>query len=122
VLDGEPFAHSIEGGTFVAVGGDQEPSRREAMHLDQPVRVAVGATSHKEGVVVVLVELRTLSEVDAVLESQCMEAEDVMQQLEVALDRTSEVEPEEGARPQAILADCRLSLARTLAPIRSPRA
>jgi hypothetical protein len=67
------------------------------MHLDKPVVVGRSAVNDEEEKVVVVVDLGALVKVLRVLDRERMEPEDVAQDIEVALRRPVEVEPEEVA-------------------------
>ena len=73
------------------------------MHLDEPVRVLVGAIGHEQDEAVERIELGALPEVGGVLHGERMEGEDVGEHLQVAGRRLVQVEPEELALGEVLL-------------------
>ena len=94
-LHGRPPPQVVERRAGVPVHGDQVARAEEAVDLDQPVLVLVGAVGDDEREVAEGVDLGPLAEVVGVLHGQRVEAEEVAEQREILGRRPVEVEPEE---------------------------
>jgi hypothetical protein len=69
------------------------------VHLDQSVFVGDGAVDDEKDEVVIVVELRSLTEVLGILQGERMELKDITEYREVLLRRLGKVDPKEAAAP-----------------------
>jgi hypothetical protein len=88
---------------LVPAYGDEEALRVVAMHLDEPVLVRRVAEHDEEDKIVVVLALGALSKVLRVLDRERMEAERLLEKLDVLWTWAVKVEPEEIARLEPFL-------------------
>ena len=79
---------------------DQKAFGIEAVHLDQSVFVGDGAVDDEKDEVVVVVELRSLTEVLGILQGERMELKDITEYREVLLRRPGKVDPKKLPLPR----------------------
>ena len=91
----DPVLRARERRALVLPDRHEEVLREEAVDLDEVVGVRRGTVDDEEDEVVVLVGLRSLAEVDGVLDRERMEAEDLADELQLLRVDAVEIEPEE---------------------------
>jgi hypothetical protein len=88
---------------LVPAYGDEEALRVEAVNLDEPVLVGRVAEGDDEDEIVVVLAFRALSKILRVLDCERMEAEGLLENLDVLWAWAVNVEPEELARLEPLL-------------------